>query len=120
MAVFSFLAVFFLGIYFGNLEQNQSLLEALGEKIPVTVAVTNSSGDRLAGLDITEKRIDLFRELGLKEYVITAESYGNIGTGPESVEKRVSVHLTAANTVSSIDAWKPGFLFWRRFWGFRS
>lgn len=32
LAVFSFLAVFFVGIYFGNLEQNRKLLAALGEK----------------------------------------------------------------------------------------
>lgn len=109
LAVFSFLVVFFVGIYFGNLEQNQSLLEALGEKIPVTASITNSTGDRLTGLDITEKRLELFRELGLGEYVITAESYGNIGAGPKDTENRVSVHLTATNAVSSMEAWKPEF-----------
>lgn len=65
LAVFSFLAVFFVGIYFGNLKQNQTLLAALGEKIPVTASITNSTGDRLTGLDITEKRLELFLELDL-------------------------------------------------------
>lgn len=109
LAAFSFLTVSFAGIYFGNLEQNQNLLAALGEKLPVTAAVTNSTGDRLTGLDITEKRVELFRELGLKDYVITAESYGNIGFGPENTEQRASVHLTGINTVSSMAAWKPEF-----------
>lgn len=78
-AAFSFLTVFFVGIYFGNLDENQKLLNALGEKIPVTAAVTNSTGDRQTGLDITQKRLELFLELGLKDCVVTAESYGNIG-----------------------------------------
>lgn len=109
MAVFSFLAVFFVGIYFGNLKQNQTLLAALGEKIPVTASITNSTGDRLTGLDITEKRLELFLELDLKECVVTAESYGNIGAGPENSEKRISVHFTGTNTASAMDAWKPEF-----------
>ena len=109
LAVFSFLAVFFVGIYFGNLEQNQELLAALGEKIPVTAAVANSTGDRLTGLDITEKRMKLFMELGLKDCVVTAESYGNIGAAPGNAEQRVSVHLTGTNTAASMDAWKPEF-----------
>ena len=109
LAVFSFLTVFFVGIYFGNLERNHQLLTELGAKIPVTAAVSNSTGDRLAGLDITEKRIGSFLELGLKECVITAESYGNIGATLENTEERVSVHLTGTNTVSSMDAWKTEF-----------
>lgn len=109
LAAFSFLAVLFAGIYFGNLEQNQDLLAALGEKIPVIAAVTNSTGDRQAGLDITEKRIEMFLELGLEDYTVTAESYGNIGFGPENTEQRASVHLTGTNTASAMDAWKPEF-----------
>lgn len=109
LAAFSFLAVFFVGIYFVNLEQNQKLLAALGEKIPVTAAVTNSTGDRLAGLDITEKRMEEFMGLGLKDCVVTAESYGNIGAAPGNAQKRVSVHLTGTNTASAMDAWKPEF-----------
>lgn len=109
LAAFSFLAVLFAGIYFGNLEQNQDLLAALGEKIPVMAAVTNSTGDRLAGLDITEKRIEMFLGLGLEDYTVTAESYGNIGFGPENTEQRASVHLTGTNTASAMDAWKSEF-----------
>lgn len=109
LAVYSFLTVFFVGIYFGNLEQNQQLLTELGAKIPVTASISNSTGDRLTGLDITEKRIELFMELGLKECAVTAESYGNIGVAPENTEERASVHLTGTNTVSSMDAWKPKF-----------
>ncbi len=107
LAAFSFLAVLFAGICFGNLEQNESLLAALGEKIPVTAAIANSTGDRLTGLDITEKRIELFLDLGLEDYTVTAESYGNIGFGPENTEQRASVHLMGTNTVSAMDAWKP-------------
>ena len=84
-----------------------SLLAALGEKIPVTAAIANSTGDRLTGLDITEKRIELFLDLGLEDYTVTAESYGNIGFGPENTEQRASVHLMGTNTVSAMDAWKP-------------
>lgn len=109
LAAFSFLAVLFAGICFGNLEQNESLLAALGEKIPVTAAIANSTGDRLTGLDITEKRIELFLDLGLENYAVTAESYGNIGFGPENTEQRASVHLMGTNTVSAMDAWKPEF-----------
>ena len=107
LAVFSFLTVFFVGIYFGNLEQNEGLLSALGEKIPVSASIANSTGDRLTGLDITEKRLELFLELGLEDYTVTAESYGNIGFGPENTEQRASVHLMGTNTVSAMDAWKP-------------
>lgn len=107
--MFSLFAVLIIGIYFKNLTQNQNLLNALGIKIPVMATITNSSGERMTGLDITEKRIASFLELGLKEYVITAESYGNIGVSLENTDKRVSVHLTATNTASSMDAWKPKF-----------
>ncbi|MEZ3467179.1 MAG: hypothetical protein K1W40_01555 [Schaedlerella sp.] len=109
LAVFSFLTVFFVGIYFGNLEQNEGLLSALGEKIPVSASIANSTGDRLTGLDITEKRVELFLELGLKDYTVTAESYGNIGFGPENTEQRASIYLTGTNTAASMDAWKPEF-----------
>lgn len=110
LIIFSFLTVFFVGIYFGNLKQNQMLLSDLGEKIPVTAAVANSTGDRLTGLDITEKRLELFLDLGLKDCVVTAESYGNIGVSSAGTpEKRVSVHLTGTNTAASMDAWKPEF-----------
>ncbi len=109
LAVFSFLTVFFVGIYFGNLEQNEGLLSALGEKIPVSASIANSTGDRLTGLDITEKRLELFLELGLEDYTVTAESYGNIGFGPENTEQRASIHLTGTNTAASMDAWKPEF-----------
>lgn len=75
----------------------------------MTAAVANSTGDRLAGLDITEKRMELFMELGLKDCVVTAESYGNIAAAPGNAEQRVSVHLTGTNTAASMDAWKPEF-----------
>lgn len=85
--LFSFLMVFFVGVYLGNLEQNQKLLTALGEKIPVTASITNSTGDRLTGLDITEKRLESFLGLGLSEYVVMAQSYGNIGVSSGNQEK---------------------------------
>lgn len=107
--LFSFLTVFFVGVYFGNLEQNQKLLTALGEKIPVTASITNSTGDRLTGLDITEKRLESFLGLGLGGYVVTAQSYGNIGVSSGNQEKRVSIHLTGTNTAESMEAWKPEF-----------
>lgn len=109
LVAFSFFVVLIIGIYIKNLTQNQNLLNALGTKIPVMATITNPSGDRLTGLDITEKRIALFLELGLKECVITAESYGNIGISSENTEKRISIHLTGTNTASSMVAWKPKF-----------
>ena len=78
LAVFSFLTVFFVGIYFGNLEQNEGLLSALGEKIPVSASIANSTGDRLTGLDITEKRLELFLELGLE--IASEEGRGTVVT----------------------------------------
>lgn len=109
LVVFSFLLVLSVGFYFGNLDQNRELMAALGEKIPVTATVTNSSGDRVAGLDITEKRLELFIGLGLKEYVITAESYGNIRVDSKNAVEGVSVHLAGINSVASMNAWKPEF-----------
>lgn len=98
LAVFSFLTVFFVGIYFGNLEQNEGLLSALGEKIPVSAAIANSTGDRLTGLDITEKRLELFLELGLEDYTVTAESYGNIGFGQGPLLERGTAPQNLSNT----------------------
>lgn len=98
MIMLFFFLVFFCGIYIGNLEKNQTALDELGERIPVTAAIANIGGDRVTGLEITESKLQTFLELDLYDTVITSESYCNIGRDKEHDEERISAYMFATNT----------------------
>ncbi len=69
--VFLFLS---LGIYIGNLNNIRNALETLGEKLPVTVQITNANGSQDIGLEIRAAQFDAFAESGIRDLVYTAQA----------------------------------------------
>lgn len=67
----------FLGIYMGNLENIRNALETLGEKLPVSVKITNDNGSEDIGLEIRAAQFDAFAESGIRDLVYTAQAGGN-------------------------------------------
>ena len=72
--VFLFLS---LGIYIGNLNNIRNALETLGEKLPVTVQITNANGSQDIGLEIRAAQFDAFAGSGVRDLVYTAQAGGN-------------------------------------------
>ncbi len=67
----------FLGIYMGNLENIRNALETLGEKLPVSVKITNDNGSEDIGLEIRAAQFDAFAESGIRDLVYTAQAGEN-------------------------------------------
>ena len=67
----------FLGFFMGNLENTRNALETLGEKLPVSVKITNANGSEDIGLEIRAAQFDAFAESGIRDLVYTAQAGGN-------------------------------------------
>ena len=58
----------------GNLENIRNALETLGEKLPVSVKITNDNGSEDIGLEIRAAQFDAFAESGIRDLVYTAQA----------------------------------------------
>lgn len=100
--VISFLLVCFTGVYFGSISSNERLLATLGERIPVSAAITNTSGSQEIGLEIMTQRVDKLLEMGLTDVVLVGESYGNVDKERmQQGTRKVSSYITGTNTISA-------------------
>lgn len=97
--VFLFL---FLGIYIGNLNNIRNALETLGEKLPVTVQITNANGSQDIGLEIRAAQFDAFAGSGVRDLVYTAQAGGNREEkGENGPVQECDTSIKAANSLDA-------------------
>ena len=99
----SFLFMIFVGVYLGNITENEELLNALGERLPVTAAITDPSGSRDSGLQIGKWTVEKFTSLGMKDCKITAESYGTLDYSVEEPDRKITLFIMGANVLSAFE-----------------
>lgn len=75
-----------MALYLGNIQQNQTALENLGENVPVTVRITSEDGLRSSGLMIPGKYYDALAQGGVRDLLTTTTGAGVLD---ETVQKEL-------------------------------
>ena len=102
----------FLGIYWGNIRENQKTIKALSHTMPVYVQIINRDGSQEIGLEITSGQMDALLQAGVKNPVYTAQAGGNIDpAGDQEPVKVCDTIITAANTMEALSVGEKDISF---------
>lgn len=94
----------FIGMYTATISYTEAALFTLSESIPVEVKISDISGKRQIGLDITSKRVDQLEDTEqITNLVVTAKALGYIGDSNQN-EGHPNISITGANTFDAFSS----------------
>lgn len=98
-----------LALYQVNILSNESVLEQLGDALPVTVTVSNNNGSRQLGLQIDTEHFDAFMKADLRDAAYSAAAMGAYDPAYR-VEPFVmgDAPINGINTVHAVSALENG------------